>query len=170
MLIAAFAGTGKTTLAKLYPKMVVDFTCMPYKYELDQNGNYTEVDKANFDYVLHDDWPLNYFQAIKQILSDDKIILIPSDIYVLSLLRSEKKKYTLCYPHRNAKEAYRKRFLDRGNTENFIDIFIGGWDSFLDSLEQDSYGQHIVMQDNQFLSDVISVKLKKLLVNNDFEA
>ena len=33
-IIAAFAGTGKTTLAMRYPDLVIDFVAMPYKYYL----------------------------------------------------------------------------------------------------------------------------------------
>ena len=155
MIIAAFAGTGKTTLAALYPQSIVDFVCMPYKYLLEQDGSYTEASKADPSFILHDDWPLNYLHAIKQNLNGGKILLIPPDLHVLSLLSSEGLEYTLCYPHRNAKEIYRKRFFDRGNTEDFLDIFIGKWDRFLDCLERDQYGRHIVLQANQFLSDVV---------------
>jgi len=59
--------------------------------------------------------------------------------HVLSFLMSEGLDYTLCYPQRSA-TIYRKRFLDRGNTKAFLDIFIGKWDSFLDSIEMDQYG------------------------------
>jgi len=40
MIIAAFAGTGKTTMAKLYPQTAIDFVCMPYKYEIEYNSNF----------------------------------------------------------------------------------------------------------------------------------
>jgi len=157
MIIAAFAGTGKTTLASLYPQKVVDFICMPYKYYLDKNEVDDEACKANSDYVLHNDWPYNYVQAIKQNLDNDKILLIPPDIYVLLLLRGEGLPYTICYPEKEAKEIYRNRFIARGNTEEFIDIFIGGWDKFIDSLENDRYGKHIILEADQYLSDVVEV-------------
>ena len=53
MIIAAFSGTGKTTLASLYPQTVIDFTCMPYKYHLDDDkeADY-EACKANPDHDL----------------------------------------------------------------------------------------------------------------------
>jgi len=79
-IIAAYAGTGKTYFASLYPELTIDLVSMPYKYVIDKN-----------------------------------------------------------------------------NTADFIDIFFGGWDRFMDSFENDSYGQHIVLQSNQFLSDVIDV-------------
>jgi hypothetical protein len=74
-------------------------------------------------------------------------------------LRAEKLPYILCYPQKDAKEIYRKRFLDRGNSTEFIKVFIDRWDEFIESFEQDSYGQHIVLKPDQFLSDVIDPSL-----------
>ena len=132
---------------------------MPYKYHLDDDkeADY-EACKANPDHDLQDDWPENYIDAIKQNLSRNKILLIPSDWRVLALLKNEGIQYTLCYPKRDAKEIYHNRFITRGNTEVFIDIFIGGWDGFINSLESDRYGHHIVLESDQYLSDVIDVK------------
>jgi hypothetical protein len=155
MIIAAYAGTGKTTLAKMRPDTITDFVCMPYKYEHDDEEKDYEASKANLDYIMRDDWPLNYVSAIKRNMSNDKMLLIPSDYLVLMFLRSEKIPYTLCYPHKDAKEAYLKRFMDRGNTQEFIDIFIGRWNDFIEGLEKDSYGRHIVLKPHQYLSDVI---------------
>jgi len=158
MIIAAYAGTGKTTLAALYPEKVIDLVCMPYKYLFGQDNECNEASKANPDNIIQDDWPSNYVHAIKRALDDDdKIILIPTDLLILSLLKSEKLPYTIVYPQRDAKKIYRERFLKRGNTKEFIDIFIGRWDRFLDCLEKDTYGFHIVLQPNQFLGDVVEV-------------
>ena len=162
MIIAAYAGTGKTTFAKLYPEAIIDFVSMPYKYELDDEDKRGEAGKANPDNIMRDDWPFNYISAIKQALDSDKILLIPSEFLVLDILKGEKIPYVLCYPQRDAKEIYRKRFLDRGNTEEFIEIFIDRWDEFIEGLERDSYGQHIVLKPDQFLSDVIDVSSIKI--------
>jgi len=157
MIIAAFAGTGKTVLAKLYPQKVIDFGCMPYKYNLDENEEFAEADKANpgLDFIFG--WEESYVQAVKKNMSGGKILLIPSDHRVLSLLENESIPYILCYPKRNAKLVYLKRFLERGNTKYFIDIFIGSWNIFIDILENDHYGRHVVLEPEQFLSDVINV-------------
>ena len=161
MIIAAFAGTGKTALARLYPQQVVDFVAMPYKYYLTENSeeiNQFEIEacKANFDNVMREDWPENYIMAIKDSMRRNcKILLIPSAWNVLAQLKIESIPYYLCYPQRDAKEIYKKRYLNRGNTEDFLSIFIGGWDRFMDTLESDTYGRHIVMQPHKFLSDVI---------------
>ena len=157
MIIAAYAGTGKTTAANLYPEKAVDFVCMPYKYILEplpedaDSENY----KANPDSVMREDWPWNYAAAIKNAMNEGKILLIPTDLNVLLLLRHNKIPYTLCYPEREARENYRQRFIARGNTDEFIKIFIGEWDERIAALEQDAYGEHIVLRDSEFLSDVI---------------
>lgn len=166
MIIAAYAGTGKTTLARLYPQVAVDFVCMPYKYQLEQDGVSGEACKANPDNVMQDDWPYNYVAAIKLAFTCDKLLLVPTDLNVLALLRQEKLPYLLCYPQKHAKEVYRQHFLDRGNTAKFIEIFIGRWDWYLEAFEQDLYGKHIVLQPHQFLSDVIECQPRDKVFHN----
>ena len=156
MIITAYAGTGKTTAAKLYPQDVVDFVCMPYKYYLDEESDAKEDEarKANSNNVMRENWPWNYVAAIKE--ATGKILLIPSDLNVLMFLQYEKIPYTLCYPQKEAKEIYHRRYVERGNTEEFISIFIGGWEQRIQALEQDDYGSHIVLQGDQYLSDALS--------------
>jgi hypothetical protein len=156
MIIAAYAGTGKTTLAAMYPDNTEDFVCMPYKYYLAPDDNNGEISKGNPNNLMREDWPQNYIKAIKMALCAEKALLIPSDSHVMMLLRLESIPYTLCYPRRDAKETYRRRFIARGNTEDFLSIFIDGWDLFLDNLEKDEAGQRIVLEPHQFLSDVIT--------------
>ena len=154
MIIAAFAGVGKTKLATMYPDAFVDFVCMPYKYYLEPDGDSSESGKGNLDNIMQEDWPQNYIEAIKSALLTDKTLLIPSDSRVLALLDLERIPYTLCYPQRDAKEAYRQRFIERGNTEDFISIFIDGWDYFFNALEKAGTESRIVLEPHQFLSDV----------------
>ena len=159
MIVAAYAGTGKTTLANKYPQTVTDFICMPYKYCFDGQNEYVgepEACKANPDNVMHYDWPHNYVSALKAAESEDhkKIWLIPTDTLVLWLLEQENLQYALCYPERSAKEVYQQRFINRGNTTRFLHIFIGNWDCYFDRLEKYTYGRHIVMKSHEFLTDI----------------
>jgi hypothetical protein len=153
-IIAAYAGTGKTTLAALYPDKVVDFVCMPYKYHLSPDGDSGEAGKGNPDNEMREEWPHNYIEAIKLMLCEDKILLIPTDLRVLSLLIEENIPYILCYPHRNAKDMYRQRFIDRGNTEDFLYIFVEHWDYFINKLDIIEAEKRIILESHQFLSDV----------------
>jgi len=131
--------------------------CMPHKYFIDPKAPFDESTKADPNLVMKPEWPRNYVKAILECHSD-KIILIPSDSLVLYLLEKERKPYYLCYPKRKAKNVYKKRFIKRGNSKDFISIFIGEWDSFMDSLRQDTYGKHIVLKQYQYLSDVLDLR------------
>jgi len=121
---------------------------------LPEDGDESEAGKANPDNVIRDGWPYNYVAAIEAEMKGGKHLIIPSDIFVLTLLRAKNIPYILCYPERSAKEEYRRRFTKRGNTQEFIDIFIGRWDRFIDSFEQDDYGKHLVLEPAAYLSDV----------------
>jgi hypothetical protein len=154
MIIAAYAGCGKSTFAKMNTE-ALDFHCIPYKYFIDDKNDRGEAGKADPDNEMRPEWPYNYVSAIKKLMDNYEYILIPSDFRVLALLEQEQLPYTLVYPHRDAKEEYLKRYIDRGNTENFLSIFYEHWDWFIDHLEADSYGKQIMLQSHQFLSDVI---------------
>jgi hypothetical protein len=163
-IIACHAGVSKTTLAKQHPEKFDDFVCMPYKYCLPEKFDEAENElcKANFELELCCDYPHNYFEAIEKTLAEsDKTLLVPADWRLLALLAEANIPYLLCYPENTetAKEAYRKRYTDRGNTEDFIDIFIGGWDNFMYFLENDRYGCHIDLKPEQYLSDVIGTEI-----------
>jgi len=154
MIVAAFPGTGKTYFASKHPDMAVDFVTMPFKYFLDKKVRYDESRKADPDLEMRPEWPYNYVKAVLG-QPEDKIILIPSDARVLELLAKENVPYYLCYPKRKAKKVYKERFIKRGNSRDFLSVFIGNWDSFMDTLREDAYGRHIKLKPKQYLTDVL---------------
>lgn len=158
MIIAAFSGTGKTYFCS-HVEGAKDFVCMPYKYELqfssEIQGDYFEGEKAKADpnNEMKPEYPQNYVDAILENMDKYKYLLIPSDWRVLAYLKEKNVPYLLCYPEVGAKEEYQRRYLERGNTDEFMDIFIGGWDKFMESLRNDKYGTHIVLTEKEYLLD-----------------
>lgn len=158
MLIAAHAGTGKSTFARMYPDKVIDLVCMPYKYEDYNYPEESEAVKANTDADFNVNWPDNYYIAVLNHLKSGKIILIPPVFDVIyKLYAADNIKYILCYPERNLKDEYEQRYIKRGNTQEFLEMFIWGWDYFIDNCEKDPYGKHVVLKSGQYLSDVIDI-------------
>jgi hypothetical protein len=155
MIVAGFSGIGKSYFACLYPECAVDMVCMPHKYFLDSKKP-DESSKADPDLVMRPEWPRNYVKAILECPSD-KIILIPSDSLVLYLLEKENIPYYLCYPVKRAKKVYRERYIKRGNSQEFLSIFIGEWEAFMQGLREDTYGRHIILRPYQYLSDVLDI-------------
>jgi hypothetical protein len=161
MIIAAFAGTGKTHFCNLYPR-ALDFVIMPFKYK-----NYTQIAdsctesesiKAHPDLELRPDWRDTYYEALINTYHryPNEVLVIPTDREILLRLNQNDIPYTVVYPNRNLREEYRARYVTRGNTDAFLDVFIGRWDMWMD-LVRDTNGTHIELQSGEFLSDVIHI-------------
>lgn len=157
MIIMAHAGTGKTTLAKMYPDKVLDFMASPYKYHSQPSDKCIDIEKvkASTMRVRNEKYPANYIEALKENMNSGKVLLISSCVMIRKLLQNEKIPYILCYPQRDAKDLYCKRYIDRGNTNDFLSLIVGNWDYFIDIHESDNWGKHIVMKPHEFLSDVL---------------
>ena len=158
MIIAAHAGTGKTQFSKeIFDS--VDFVSMPYKYYLPDgilSCEEMESKKADFGLEIREEWPDNYIKAVINRYNENRYVIIPPIAPVLEALRNEQIPYIICYPERQAKDEYERRYKERGNTENFLSIFIGYWDYFLDALESDPGKHHIVMKSEEYLTDLYS--------------
>lgn len=157
MIIAAHAGTGKTRFANTVFD-ATDFICMPYKYHLPDgmlSCEESESMKADLSLDLRDEWPDNYIKAVINQYNENRYVIIPPVMSVLTALRNEEIPYILCYPERSAKDEYERRYKERGNADNFLDIFIGHWDRFLDRMESDPGKHHIIMKRHEYLTDLL---------------
>jgi len=154
MIIAAYAGCGKTTfVSKTWDS--IDLVCVPYKYIVpdDFPSEQAESAKAAYGYPLNPRWPENYISAVLTAYHRYQYVLIPTVLPVLRALQRFQTPYILCYPERSARQEYKRRFRERGNTEAFESVFIGHWDDYLDQFEQDDYGKHLVLKEDEYLLD-----------------
>ena len=154
MIIAAYAGCGKTTFANEVWNST-DMVIVPYKYDVKSEPCSTDMEKnkASYGYDMNQNWPRNYISAVITAYHRYRYVLIPTSAPVLLELQRFRLPYILCYPDRALKEEYRQRYEDRGNSEEFMNTFIDGWDGFIDSFEADTYGNHIVLQSGEHLKD-----------------
>lgn len=158
MIIAAYAGTGKTYFSKnVYDS--VDFVCMPYKYYLPDGfvaGEEDESIKADLDLIMREEWPDNYCKAVINVYNEHKYVIIPPVQIVLAALREEEIPYVLCYPERLAKDEYESRYRERENCESFLSVFVDHWDLFLDAMESDPGENHVVLKEGEYILDYLS--------------
>ena len=153
MVIAGYSGIGKTYFAE-HVEGAHDLPCMPYKYYLPPaDESDFEACKANPSYMMREEWPGNYIKAIANEMHRHRYLLIPSDRMVLEGLHSLDIPYILAYPQAKAKPVYEARYKGRGNTKDFLDIFIGRWDSFMSSLQGDRNGIPVVLGEDEFLME-----------------
>lgn len=64
------------------------------------------------------------------------------------------RKVLLCYPESDLREEYRERFVQRGNSESFLNLFVDGWDGFLEPVRENTVGIHILLKSGMYLSDL----------------
>ena len=154
MIIAAYAGCGKTTFANRIWSST-DLVCVPYKYDVKSEpcSEDTERNKANYGYDMNPNWPRNYVSAVITAYHRYRYVVIPTIMPVLLELQRFRIPYIICYPERALKEEYRQRFRERGNTAEFERIFVDGWDDYIDMFETDEYGKHIKLSSGEFLLD-----------------
>ena len=98
-----------------------------------------------------------------------EVLVIPTDRTIMHWLERDAIPYTVVYPSRNLKEEYRARYLGRGNTESFMELFIGGWDMWMDSV-RDNNGSQIELQSGEFLSDAVKIPAEESGTIEDKEA
>lgn len=155
VVICGFSGIGKSLAAEALAnsgKSVVDM----------ESSDYSHNDDGSFD----DSFPQNYIDALEASLSLDQ-----EDYYLLSCHQSVRDeltkrgiKYILIRPERSCRNEYMKRWLNRGNTSEFITNMYSKWHEMIDSCMEDKVPT-IVLAENEYLSDVIfsEVKPKKRL-------
>ncbi|MCL1892495.1 MAG: hypothetical protein FWF97_04395 [Alphaproteobacteria bacterium] len=126
-IIAGFAGIGKTTLAKKY-KNVLDLEAILYKYSLENTESLgleaietIKGERSVADKKPNPDWPDNYIAAIKNNINKYDYILVwchPEEI--LPHFDNSGIDYELFIPTIDALDEYRQRFINRGNSEEFV--------------------------------------------------
>lgn len=72
----------------------------------------------------------------------------------MEFLEADRIPYTLIYPEKNLKDEYEKRYRSRGNTEKFLDIFIGQWEFRIEELEQKNspLAKHVILKENSYIT------------------
>lgn len=156
MIIASYAGVGKSTFATQYPDETRDLYSMPFKWILPEAGGCEFEAVKAAPYLLRDPaFPDNYMAAVLEAEQDYKYVLIPTIRSVLEELHEACNiPYVICYPNPALKEEYRSRYLARGNTQDFLNIFINQWDERIRMLMEDESGVHIRLESGMFLTDV----------------
>ena len=161
MILACYAGTGKTTAAKLFPEEVLDMEIVPYKYVFPGDydlRSYDEAAKAQTDFPLRRNYPSAYTDDVQKNALSYRFVLIPTDARVLRELERRGEEFTVIIPDRRderMREIYEERYRARGNSENFLDVFIGGWDFMLKMVERHPGTGIRYLAENEYVSDVI---------------
>ena len=151
MIVSAFAGVGKTTLAQKYSSDVIDLESGNYRW---LNSDGTEQSKGT-QRVPNPRFPINYLEAIKAANQKYKVVLISQHEVIRKCLDAVKLDYILAYPDMSMKEEFIERYRKRGNNENFIRLISTEWEKWIQALDSVHTHNKIVLQQGQYLTDYV---------------
>ena len=153
IIIAGFAGVGKTTLAKKY-KNVIDLESSTYRWDNSELEDIPTEERKGTVRKPNESWPENYISAIKNSQSKYDIVLVWIHPDVLKIYEQNNIQYTLCYPNKDSLHIYRQRYIDRGNNEHYVSKVTGSYDMRFEQFKAlDSSG--IILEGEQTLEDYL---------------
>lgn len=149
LVICAFPGSGKSVFYQTFStyeghkngKRILDSDSSEFSWIKDENGNKTNQRNPEF--------PLNYIKHIKANLNTQDIIFVSSHELVRRALHDANIPYINIYPRDNITnmKEWRNRFIQRGNSQSFIDIVMTNWSNWIKDMENDIFAMRKVSLD-----------------------
>ena len=149
LVVCAFPGSGKSVFYQSYSVYeghangirILDSDSSEFSWVLDENGNKTNQRNPKF--------PLNYIKHIKDNIDKQDIIFVSSHELVRNALHDANINYINIYPKDNITnmKEWRNRFIQRGNSQSFIDIVMTNWSNWIKDMENDIFAMRKVSLD-----------------------
>ncbi len=139
IIISGFAGIGKTGLLNHTPYYIG-------KKIYDLSSSYFRKNEG---------WEKVYCDIAINLANEYDYVFISTHNMVIDEMLSRGEKFYIVYPKQYCKDEYVKRYIDRGNSKEYITKFIKNWDIFIKMLDDVKSDYKITLRSGQYLSDVI---------------
>jgi len=154
IVIAGFAGLGKTTLERKYKK-VIDVESSYFKWLNDGLENLTaEQRKGLPNRKLNPNFPQNYINEIKKLMKSNRILLVYIGNEVRKKLEEENIEFMIALPTPDSKEILIERLRKRGNPPEFIQGFSERFDE-IEEKYKNIKQKKIYVNKDEFLEDAL---------------
>jgi hypothetical protein len=117
-IISGFPGVGKSHLGK----------------RLDNEVKVLDLESS--DFKGENRWE-DYKNEIKNQVGKVDVLFVSSHTETRKILSELGLNFYLVYPDRSLKDEYLRRYRERGNSEEFIDMMDKNFDLFIDSIENE---------------------------------
>mgnify|MGYP004542774029 CR=1 FL=1 len=155
-VISAYPACGKS----YFKENVQDF------FESEEDITVLDSDSSQFSWIYENgektdkrnpDFPKNYIKHIKDNIGKVDIIFVSSHSIVRRELAKNNIKFTLVVPKKNCLNEWMIRYINRGDSNEFIDNQIDNWDKWLNEItqEKDTYSKLIQLEQRQYIADII---------------
>lgn len=168
IVIAGFAGIGKTALAKKYSN-VIDLESSKYKYDYQnvESDKYEQL-KGNKNRKPNKNYPQNYIDAILDAVTKYDVVLVWQHPEIIEEYKKHGIEYILCYPSRKAFKNYPSNFESRGNEPQFIESLTNVYENRVEEYENLSQPK-IVLDENEFIEDRLLKMGFDLIVKENYK-
>lgn len=140
IIVCGFAGIGKTNFNNF----------VPY-YE-----KATFYDLKSSDFRKNEGWEKTYVDCAEALCQKYELVFVSTHDSVIDELIKRQDNFYIVYPKQHCKEEYKERFMQRGDTSEYIDKFMKNWDRFIWQIDRLNLDNKISLRTGQYLSDVIS--------------
>ncbi len=129
------------------------------KSSLLQHKDIKSIDFDTHYFKKVENWEKIYVECVLALKEVYDYVLITTHGVMLEELNNRNIDYYLVYPNKDLKEEYRQRAINRNSNEDFVNGFFSSWDEHIHDCEKNKHAKKIILESNQYLSDVID-KLK----------
>ena len=159
IIIAGFAGIGKTALARKY-KNVCDLDSTTYNWDNTGYKDFTVEQLKGLTRKPNPLWPQNYINEIKVKMQEYDILLVKSNPGILEIYDKENIPYVICYPCKEALKEYKQRYKNRGNNTQYSEKTINSYDLKVQKWNKNPNNK-IILKPNE--------TLETYLINNGYK-
>lgn len=155
IIISGFPGVGKTTLQKSHSN-VIDLESYDFKWLQQYKSTDTsckEQMEGAHNRIYNRLWPLNYVKEIIKKTSEYDIVLISQEHEMLNCLKENGINYIVCFPMKQCKDEYIKRYINREDDADFLSLVNVNYDVWIDELMNEE--NKIIIGPQEFLSDAL---------------
>ncbi len=146
-IVCAFPGTGKTTASKSDLWRARDSDSDEFRF-INARLNRTLEGQNPL-------WPQNFIDhAVTEYTKGDYDAILMSAYVELLPAIAASVPLTYVYPSLEMKDEFETRYRRRGNSQWFIDLLIGNFDTWINALMAMD-GDHVILKPGQYLTDVL---------------
>lgn len=124
--------------------------------------NAIDSDSSQFSWIIKDgekirnpDFPRNYIEHIKDAINKHDYVFVSSHQEVRTALENEGIPFVLVYPHRSLLFNWIDRYQKRDFNGFPLKVLINNWDKWHDELDKQKCYKRIILNENEYLSDVL---------------